>query len=90
MVEDSTRSPPCTHNLQQGDVKPDSTTELDHRHLSATGARTESGTLTGHGYTVTWDTDEQALTGTVDLAAAAHAPKPPALLTSAALVDFLV
>ena len=53
-------------------------------------ARTENGTTTGHGYTATWDTDEQALTGTVDLAAAAAAPKPPALLTSAALVDFLV
>ena len=61
-----------------------------HASLAHRAARTEHGTLTGHGYTVTWDTDEQALTGTVDLAAAAAAPKPPALLTSAALVDFLV
>jgi hypothetical protein len=61
-----------------------------HASLAHRAARTESGTVTGHGYTVTSDTDEQALTGTVDLAAAAAAPKPPTLLTSTALVNFLV
>lgn len=61
-----------------------------HASLAHRAARTENCTITGHGYTVTWDTDEQALTGTVDLAAAAAAPKPPALLTSTALVDLLV
>lgn len=61
-----------------------------HASLAHRAARAVNGTITGHGYTVTWDTDEQAITGTVDLAAAAEAPAPPALLTSTALVDLLV